>query len=99
MCPSVLGIYKIILLFHITGDSTKHTWPKHYTILQYCNHFMCNQLEKLKAARSAYLWLPFLIFSYLSWPEPYWALLDLTRPYWALLGTVENLRQSLSTSS
>ena len=58
LCPSVLGIYKIILLFHITGDSTKHTWPKHYTILQYCNHFMCNQLEKLKAARCAYLWLP-----------------------------------------
>ena len=32
-----------------------------------------NQLEKLEAARSAYLWLP------------YWALLSLTKPYLALL--------------
>ena len=35
---------------------------------------MCiNQLEKLEAARSAYLWLPYLwltlvTFGYLSWP-------------------------------
>ena len=50
-----------------------------------------NQLEKLEAARSAYLWLLFLIFSYLSWPEPYWALLDLTRPYWVLLGLILHL--------
>ena len=27
-----------------------------------------NQLEKLEAARSAYLWLPFLTFRYMSWP-------------------------------
>ena len=36
------------------------------------------QLEKLEAARSAYLWLPLFIFGYL-------ALLSLSRPYWALL--------------
>ena len=35
-----------------------------------------NQLEKLEAARSAYLWLP------------YWSLLGVTRPYWALLGLI-----------
>ena len=33
-----------------------------------------NQLEKLEAARSAYLWLP------------YWAILGLTKPYSALIG-------------
>ena len=58
-----------------------------------------NQLEKLEAARSAYimlllvifpyLWLPFLAFRF---TEPYWATgpycawLGLTGPYWALLG-------------
>ena len=50
---------------------------------------MNNQLEKLEAARSAYLLLTFLIFGYLSWPNLallYWALLGLTGPYWALLG-------------
>ena len=52
-----------------------------------------NQLEKLEAARSAYLWLhlvtfePFLPFlALLSLTKPYWALLGLTGPYWALLG-------------
>ena len=61
-----------------------------------------NQLEKLEAARSAYLlYLPFLALPCLSRPYcaflsqlgltgPYWALLSLlgflTRPYWALLG-------------
>ena len=38
-----------------------------------------NQLEKLVAARSAYLWLPFLTFAYLG-------LLWLTLCYYALLG-------------
>ena len=42
-------------------------------------NFIYNQLEKLEAARSAYLllplvtfpslWLPFLLFGYLSWPN------------------------------
>ena len=47
-----------------------------------------NQLEKLEAARSAYLWLPLFIFGYLallSLSRPYWALLGLTGPHWALL--------------
>ena len=61
-----------------------------------CN---CNQLEKLEAARSAYLLLPLVTFPYLWLPflafrltEPYWAtgpycaLLGLIGPYWALLG-------------
>ena len=48
-----------------------------------------NQLEKLEAAKTAYLWLPFLTFSYLSLPiltVPYCALLGVTGRYWALLG-------------
>ena len=43
-----------------------------------------NQLEKLEAARSAYLWLPFLTFPYLSLPIlpfPYLSLPFLTYPY------------------
>ena len=51
----------------------------HHISLQVCFIFRVkiNQLEKLEAARSAYLWLPlvfgylwlpFLIFGYLSWP-------------------------------
>ena len=48
-------------------------------------------LEKLEAARSAYLWLPFLTFGYLSWDllgltEPHLAVLGLTGPFWVLLG-------------
>ena len=43
-----------------------------------------NQLEKLEAARSAYLWLTLVTFPGLT--EPYLALLGLTGPYWALLG-------------
>ena len=43
-----------------------------------------NQLEKLEAARSAYLWLPFLAL--LSLTGPYWALIGLTGFYFALLG-------------
>ena len=53
-----------------------------------------NQLEKLEAARSAYLWLP--LVTLLGVIGRYWALFDLTRPnsaslvltrpYWALLG-------------
>ena len=31
-------------------------------------HLYLYHLEKLEAARSAYLWLPFLTFGYLSWP-------------------------------
>ena len=44
------------------------------------------QLEKLEAARSAflYLWLPLVTFPGLT--EPYLALLVLTGPYWAFLG-------------
>ena len=38
-----------------------------------------NQLEKLEAAKTA--WLVFLIL--LGLTEPYWALLGLTEPYWA----------------
>ena len=60
-----------------------------------------NQLEKLEAARSAYimlllvifpyLWLPFLAFRFtepgpLGLTAPDWALMGLTRPYLALLG-------------
>ena len=60
-----------------------------------------NQLEKLEAARSAYLFLPLVTFPgpyqallgftllYLALHGlngPYWALLDLTEPYCALLG-------------
>ena len=56
-----------------------------------------NQLEKLEAARSAFLllpfWLPFLAllgltglyFALLGLTGPYMALLGLTWPYWALL--------------
>ena len=53
-----------------------------------------SQLEKLEAARSAYLWLPFLGLTGPYWGPycallgltgPYWALLNLTEPYWALL--------------
>ena len=53
-----------------------------------------NQLEKLEAARSAYLELPLVTFGYLWLPlvtldylwlplvtGPNWALLGLTRPY------------------
>ena len=42
-----------------------------------------NQLEKLEAARSAYLWLP--LVTLLGITRPYSALLCLTRPYSALL--------------
>ena len=51
-----------------------------------------NQLEKLEAARSAFLLLLLVTFGYLSlslvntFPgltEPYWALLGLTDPYLA----------------
>ena len=52
----------------------------------YCKQ---NQLEKLEAARSAYLWLPLLwlpFLALLSLSRPYWAFLGLTGPYWALLG-------------
>ena len=57
-----------------------------------------NQLEKLEAAKSAYLWLPyhtlpFLTFLLGPWylallglPWPALAYLGLTWPYWALLG-------------
>ena len=47
------------------------------------NLFMVNQLEKLEAARSAYLWLP--LVTLLGLTMSYWALLDFTRPYWASL--------------
>ena len=47
-----------------------------------------NQLEKLEAARSAYLWLPFLAL--LSLTRPYWALLNLTGRYWTLLDLIES---------
>ena len=55
---------------------------------------MSNQLEKLEAARSAYLWLPLVTFPYLWLPflallgltGLYFALLGLTGPYWTLLG-------------
>ena len=39
-----------------------------------------NQLEKLEAARSAYLWLP--LVTLLGVTRPYSALLGLNRPYW-----------------
>ena len=58
-----------------------------------------NQLEKLEAAKSAYLWLLLIIFGYLSSPFvtfhylslpfptfPYLSLPFLTGPYWALRG-------------
>ena len=55
-----------------------------------------NQLEKLEAAKAAYLWLPFLTFpclplvtfGYLSLPFltfPYWTLFILTEPYFAFV--------------
>ena len=40
-----------------------------------------NQLEKLEAAKAAWL----VCLSLLSLTRPYWALLDCTGPYWALL--------------
>ena len=46
------------------------------------------QLEKLEAARSAYLWLPLFIFGYLWLPLVtfgYWAILGLNRPYFAFV--------------
>ena len=46
-----------------------------------------NQLEKLEAARSAYLFLPFLTFPYLSLPFltfPYLSLPFFTFPYLSL---------------
>ena len=46
------------------------------------------QLEKLEAARSAYLWLPLFIFGYLWLPLVtfgYWAILGLHRPYFAFV--------------
>ena len=43
-----------------------------------------DQLEKLEAARSAYLWLPY--WALLGVTRPYYALLGLTQPYSALLG-------------
>ena len=43
-----------------------------------------DQLEKLEAARSAFLLLPFVIFPGLT--RPYWALLCFTWPYLALHG-------------
>ena len=54
-----------------------------------CSNFTPNQLEKLEAARSAYLWLPLVTFGYL-WLTlvtfgylwlPFLALLSLSRPY------------------
>ena len=48
-----------------------------------------NQLEKLEAARSAYLWLTLVTgpdWALLGLTGPYWALLGLTSPYWASLG-------------
>ena len=53
-----------------------------------------NQLEKLEAARSAYLWLPYWAFlgltqlysALIGLTGPYLALLGLTGPYWALPG-------------
>ena len=44
--------------------------------------YLINQLEKLEAAKAA--WLVYLSLLGPSWP--YWALLSLTGPYWALLG-------------
>ena len=68
-----------------------------------------NQLEKLEAARSAYLWLPFLAllvltghnWALLGLTGPYWALLVLTGPDWSLLGLAEpywDLIGGISTS-
>ena len=48
------------------------------------NKLDSNQLEKLEAARSAFLLLPLVTFPGIT--RPYWALLGLTGPYWALLG-------------
>ena len=53
-------------------------------VLPFPNIASLNQLEKLEAARSAYLWLP--LVTLLGVDRPYSALLGLTRPYWALLG-------------
>ena len=47
--------------------------------LKFSAHLQFNQLEKLEAARSAYLWLPLVTFGVLSWP--YLAFLGLTGPY------------------
>ena len=50
--------------------------------------FQTNQLEKLEAATSAYLCLPYLSLPFLKpfLTFPYLALLCLTLPYLALLG-------------
>ena len=50
-------------------------------------HLSINQLEKLEAARSAYLWLPYhtLPFHTFLLGPWYLALLGLPWPYWALL--------------
>ena len=56
---------------------------------------LLNQLEKLEAARSAYLLVPLVTFrlssvlpflAIVSLTGHYWALLGLTGPNWALLG-------------
>ena len=65
-------------------------------------HVIINQLEKLEAAKAAWVvcfsllgftgpYLVLLGFTGLYWDllgltGPYWALLGLTGPYWALLG-------------
>ena len=62
-----------------------------YNLIFLRHEILNNQLEKLEAARSAYLWLPYsallgLTGCYWSLTWPYLALLGRTHPYWALLG-------------
>ena len=55
-----------------------------YNLIFLRHEILNNQLEKLEAARSAYLWLPYLAL--LGVTRPYYGLLGLTQPYSALLG-------------
>ena len=65
-----------------------------YNLIFLRHEILNNQLEKLEAARSAYLWLPYsallgLTGCYWSLTWPYLALLGLTRPHSASLGLTE----------
>ena len=67
-----------------------------HLIYRFYNSESINRLTSLKSLRLrdlhtfCYLWLPFLIFGYLSWPD--WALLCFAGPYWALQCLILNLR-------
>ena len=51
--------------FHYSTSRFIYINTEHCIALLHCDF---NQLEKLEAARSAYLWLTLVTFGYLSWP-------------------------------